>query len=98
MTLVLDHDLLAPSVDARRVSALSPRETDVMRLIAGGSSNVGIARELFLSNRTVETHITHLFDKLGLPDGPEHNRRVLTALLWAATSPHPAPARPRLWA
>jgi DNA-binding NarL/FixJ family response regulator len=47
---------------------LTERELDVFRLIAGGLSNIEIGRELFISDTTVKTHITHIFQKLDLRD------------------------------
>jgi len=47
---------------------ISPRETEVLCLIARGLSNRKIAEELFISERTVKTHVTHLLEKLCLND------------------------------
>ncbi len=74
--------LIAPSVAARLLSAiaerprvagaeperLTPREHEVLRLIAGGRSNKRIALELGISEKTVKTHVGHLFAKLGVTD------------------------------
>ncbi|QHT57883.1 response regulator transcription factor [Cellulomonas sp. H30R-01] len=51
-----------------RLSALTPRELDVLRLIAEGASNVEIAAELFVSEATVKTHVGNVFAKLGARD------------------------------
>jgi DNA-binding NarL/FixJ family response regulator len=61
---------------------LSPREQDVLRLIAEGRSNQRIGRELYLSPETVETHVAALFAKPGLAPFSDDNRRVLAALAW----------------
>jgi len=71
--------VLAPSVASRlmglvagaeqrpaAVTALSPRELEVLRLVAAGSANREIARRLFISEATVKTHLLHLYDKLGV--------------------------------
>ena len=66
---------LAPSIAAMLVQrvarppvGLSPRETEVLALVAQGSSNPEIARALFLSEATVKTHLLHVFEKLGVSD------------------------------
>ena len=66
---------LAPSIAAmlvKRVSTpkitLSPRETEVLRLVASGNSNPAIAAALFLSEATVKTHLLHAFEKLSVSD------------------------------
>ena len=48
------------------LSGLSPREHDVLRLLAAGRSNRDIATELFISHRTVETHVARILAKLGV--------------------------------
>jgi DNA-binding NarL/FixJ family response regulator len=55
----------------------------VLRLMAEGRSNGGIARELFLSAKAVEKHVAAIFAKLGLPtDATSHHRRVLAVLTY----------------
>jgi DNA-binding NarL/FixJ family response regulator len=52
----------------RRTTALSAREREVLVLVARGTANRAIARELFVSEATVKTHLVHIFDKLGVND------------------------------
>jgi DNA-binding NarL/FixJ family response regulator len=62
------------------MDALNERELDVLRHMAEGRSNLGIAKELFLSARTVETHVTSVFTKLGLTPSDTENNRVRAVL------------------
>jgi len=62
------------------MDALNERELAVLRHMAEGRSNLGIARELFLSARTVETHVTSVFTKLGLTPSDTANNRVRAVL------------------
>ncbi len=64
------------------VHRLSPREIEVLELIAGGWSNRGIAAVLFCSGKTVERHVTSIFSKLEIPEDTHTNRRVAAAMLW----------------
>ena len=61
---------------------LSPREREVLSLIAAGRSNAAIAAELFVSERTVDSHVSSIFDKLGLGREAGTNRRVQAAAAW----------------
>jgi DNA-binding NarL/FixJ family response regulator len=63
-----------------RLDALNERERDVLQLMAEGRSNLGIAQRLFLSPRTVEAHVTSIFNKLGLDQSSTENNRVLAVL------------------
>lgn len=56
------------SAPAAPAAALSPREIQVLRLVAGGATNREAARALFVSETTVKTHLLHVFDKLGVRD------------------------------
>ena len=73
----------SPSVRDSKLGALSSREMVVLRLMAEGRSNAGIASELFLSAKAVEKHVAAIFAKLGLPpDATSHHRRVLAVLTY----------------
>src|SRR6185437_16034726 len=78
--------LLAASRRHDPLSSLTAREREVLALMAEGRTNVGIARRLWLTDRTVETHIGSILAKLGLPTGEEHNRRVLAVLAHLGTA------------
>ncbi len=81
----LDHDVIAALVGRRRtddpLDELTPRERDVLALMAEGRSNGGIAHELVVTVPAVERHVTGIFAKLGLDrsDADQH-RRVLAVL------------------
>jgi DNA-binding NarL/FixJ family response regulator len=62
------------------LGALTPRETDVMRLMAEGRSNNGIGAELVVSEGAVEKHVSSIFTKLALPPAEQDHRRVLAVL------------------
>jgi DNA-binding NarL/FixJ family response regulator len=65
------------------LDSLTHRERDVLALMAEGRSNAGIAAQLLLSDRTVETHVSRIFSKLGLVEEPlSGNRRVLAVLAY----------------
>lgn len=61
---------------------LTPAEYRVYELLANGRSNAGIAHELYVSERTIEVHVRHLFAKLGLTKEDMVNRRVLATLMF----------------
>jgi DNA-binding NarL/FixJ family response regulator len=65
---------------------LSPREREVLALLAEGKSNHGIAKELLVTNAAVEKHVTSIFHKLGLEMSPTDHRRVLAALTYLGDS------------
>jgi DNA-binding NarL/FixJ family response regulator len=69
------------------LARLTPREREVLALIAEGRSNAAVAEVLFLSERAVEKHINSIFAKLGLPEANESHRRVKAVLLFLAERP-----------
>jgi DNA-binding NarL/FixJ family response regulator len=64
------------------LAALTPREREVLELMATGSSNQGIADELVITLRAVEKYVSTIFTKLGLPSTKSESRRVLAVLLF----------------
>jgi DNA-binding NarL/FixJ family response regulator len=64
------------------VTALSPREREVLELMAEGRSNQGIAEKLVITTGAVEKHVSNIFDRLGLPATKGDSRRVLAVLLF----------------
>jgi DNA-binding NarL/FixJ family response regulator len=82
----VDPALVQELVSARRVhdplDALSPREQDVLALMAEGRSNAGIAHKLFVSEGTVEKHIRSILMRLDIPEAPDDHRRVRAVLTY----------------
>ncbi len=81
----LDPEVVAAMVNPRRgnqLAELTPREADVLGLIAEGRSNQGIAEVLVVTPGAVEKHISRIFDKLGLAAGNADHRRVLAVLAY----------------
>jgi len=72
--------LVSPYDEQSPLSQLSAREREVLELVAQGLTNTGIARRLYLSERTVEAHVRHVLMKLDLPEGEDGHRRVLAVL------------------
>jgi DNA-binding NarL/FixJ family response regulator len=68
--------------DETPLGELTPRELEVLALIAEGRSNDSICKQLFLSPKTVETHVRHILLKLGIGETSEYHRRVLAVLAY----------------
>jgi DNA-binding NarL/FixJ family response regulator len=64
------------------LTALTRQEHEVLRLMAEGHSNAGIAKELSVTNRTVEDHVRHIFEKLGISAAEAKNKRVLAVVTY----------------
>jgi DNA-binding NarL/FixJ family response regulator len=73
--------LLSPGGEDDGLEELTDREREVLRLMAEGLTNAGIAKRLFLSERTVEAHVRHVLMQLDLPAGDALHRRVLAVLV-----------------
>lgn len=87
----LDPDVVAQLVVTRRrtdpVDSLTPREREVLVLMAEGRSNTAIADTLVISAGAVEKHVGNVFAKLGLPPSDSDHRRVLAVLAWLRAQP-----------
>jgi DNA-binding NarL/FixJ family response regulator len=82
---VLDPEVIATVMARRRdepLDRLSPREKEVLGLMAEGRSNAAIAASLFVSEKAVAKHTNSIFTKLDLPVDVDDNRRVLAVLAW----------------
>lgn len=84
---VVDPSLVSVLVSARStkrsgLDVLTPRESEVLALIAEGLNNSAIAARLNLGDRAVSKHINSIFSKLGLSDEPDAHRRVRAVLMW----------------
>ncbi len=82
----LDPQVVAALIGAPRsvqaLDELSPREREVLSLMAEGRTNAGIARRLWLTEKTVEAHVRTILMKLGLPQNGDDHRRVLAVLAY----------------
>ena len=80
----LDPGVVRELVGRRRadgpLETLTPREREVLGLMAEGRSNIAIAEQMVVTSRAVEKHVTSIFGKLGLRDSPDAHRRVLAVL------------------
>jgi len=83
---VLDPEVVSALFAHRRrrdpLSTLSPREREVLGLMAEGRTNTAIGRTLVITQGAVEKHISSIFTKLGLPPSGDDHRRVMAVLTW----------------
>jgi DNA-binding NarL/FixJ family response regulator len=70
-----------------RIDELTPREQEVLTLMAEGRSNSAIAKELFVTDKAVDKHTNNVFRKLGLTQSSDDNRRVLAVLTYLEEQP-----------
>ena len=84
--MVVDPELVARLVGRSRTASpladLTAREREVLGLMAEGLTDRGIATRLFVTPKTVETHVRHIFAKLGLPATVADNKRVHAVLAY----------------
>ncbi len=74
------HELVSGRRRDDPLSVLSPRELEVLELMAEGRSNAGIGRRLWVTEGTVEKHVRSILTKLGLPETGDDHRRVLAVI------------------
>jgi len=83
---VMDPEVVAQLLTAgrgrKRLSALTPREREVLAVMAEGRSNSAIAARLVITEKAVSKHINNIFAKLGLPPSDDDHRRVLAVLTY----------------
>jgi DNA-binding NarL/FixJ family response regulator len=72
----------ATTANPHRLDELTKREREVLSLLAQGLTDRAISQKLWLTPKTVETHVRHILAKLNLPTGTHHNRRVLAVLTY----------------
>ncbi len=77
---VVDRLLARVEVHARGLDRLTPRQRDVLGLMASGRSNGSIARQLSISEKAVVQHVSHIYDLLGMPPSSDDHRRVLAVV------------------
>jgi DNA-binding NarL/FixJ family response regulator len=82
----VDPEVVAQLLGRRRpddpLAGLTEREREILALMAEGRSNAGIAHKVFLSPKTIETHVHAIFRKLGLDVSEDYNRRVLAVIAY----------------
>lgn len=94
----LDREVIAELIGARRgrrpIDDLTPREREVLGVMAEGRSNAAIAATLVITEKAVSKHINSIFSKLDLPPSEDDHRRVLAVLTHLSKGPHGSKVRP----
>lgn len=83
--LMVQGERSRAAADDAQIGSLTPRECDVLALIAEGLNNATVADRLVISQKAVAKHINSIFAKLGLGEDPESDRRVRAVLMWLAS-------------
>jgi DNA-binding NarL/FixJ family response regulator len=78
--------LLGRARTRSRIEELTPREREILALMAEGRSNLAISEHVYLSPKTVEAHVAHIFNKLGLLPTADEHRRVMRSSYSCAIS------------
>lgn len=93
---VLDPEIVSQLLNASRhhdaLALLTRREREVLALMAQGHSNTAIARQLVVTDRAVEKHVTNIFVKLGIAPSTDDHRRVKAVLFYLGRSTTPEPS------
>jgi DNA-binding NarL/FixJ family response regulator len=86
----LDPEVVSTMLGRRRredpLEQLTPREREVLALMAEGYTNIAIAERLVVTERAIEKHVTNIFGKLGFASEPDHHRRVMAVLTYVQTA------------
>lgn len=91
---VVRHLLRRPR-ETDPLGALTPRELEVLALMAEGRSNRAVSEQLFLSGKTIESHVASIFTKLGLQPTADDHRRVLAVMTYLRRGAADTPADPK---
>jgi DNA-binding NarL/FixJ family response regulator len=83
--------LVTPTRADDPLRSLTTREREILEVAAQGASNTAISAQLFITERTVETHMRSIFRKLQIDESTHHHRRVLAVLAYLTHQPEPSP-------
>ena len=97
---VLDPEIVSAMLarvrrDSDALEALTPRQSEVLALIAEGLSNAAIARRLVITEKAVVQHVSNVYHQLGLEESDDYNRRVLAVVRYLARHPPEGAGTPR---